>query len=177
MKACRYSICGLWLLSTVAWADTLGSLSENLLGPTTIVTQLLVYACYIVGAVFCFMAMAQYKIHRESPKLVPLTTPVMLVLFGLVLILLPYLSTLFNSGSVLEYRKHQGVMEEENTGLPLPPLETPRRKGPGDFYRKSREEAPQAEPQGSDQRSSPEMPEPLERGDRHWSEDPQYRQN
>jgi hypothetical protein len=153
-------------------ADTLGTLSENLLGPTSFVTQMLVYACYIVGVVFFFMALAQYKIHRESPKLVPLTTPIMLAIFGAVLVLLPYFSTLFNSGSALEYIKKEGVQQEEDRGLPLPPLERPRRSGPGDFFRNSREGAPSDANQGSDQRA-PSQSKSIapSKSDRHWGED------
>lgn len=158
-------------------AATLGSLSENLLGPTTVVTQLLVYACYIVGVVFVFMAIAQYKVHRESPKLVPLSTPIMLALFGIILACLPYFSTLFNSGSALEYRRKEGVTEKEQKGLPLPPLDLPRRKGPGDFYR-SPGDVSSVPDRPSKPSSRPSKPNRQQNSvpskEKHWSEDPQY---
>lgn len=166
------SIC----LPTLLLASDIGSFAETLRGPTTIVTQMLVYACYIVGVVFCFMAIAQYKVHRESPKLVPLSTPVMLFLFGLVLVLLPYLSTLFNSGSALEYSKKAGLLNEDHTGLALPPLEHSPRQGPGDFSRKSREDnTPRSSDQTEPATPRSVKPEPVPEGGAHWSDEPQYR--
>lgn len=168
------------LLPTLALGSDIASLASNLLGPTTLVTQMLVYACYIVGVIFCFMAIAQYKVHRESPKLVPLSTPVMLVLFGLLLIFLPYLSTLFNSGSALEYSKKAGISEEGHTGLALPPLNHPRREGPGDFSRtRKSEEAPRGSGQVEPSRGRPSGPAAdrpvVPEGGAHWGDDPQYR--
>lgn len=156
--------------SNLAYATDVGSVSEGLLEPTAIVTQILVYVCYIVGVVFFFMAMAQYKVHRESPKLVPLSTPVMFVLFGAILVLLPYFTGLFNSGSALEYIKKEGYQEERHKGLELPPLEVPRRKGPGDFSRGSRDESVPTQPSTP---AAPPTPAPLPGGG-HWSDEPQY---
>jgi len=170
----------LMIINFNALAMDVDSVVQNLLGPTTIVTQILVYACYIVGAIFCLMAIAQYKVHRDSPKLVPLSTPIMLVFFGLALILLPYLSSLFNSGSVLEYSRKTGVEQEEYKGLALPPLERPRRSGPGDFSQSpsdvnnntsNRRQRESVSPSDTNVPSQTEpAPEP-----QHWSEEPQYR--
>ncbi len=168
-------------LPALAFGSDIASLAANLLGPTVLITQFLVYACYIVGVIFCFMAIAQYTVHRESPKLVPLSTPVMLVLFGILLILLPYLSTLFNTGSALEYSKKAGIVEQGHKGLALPPLERAPREGPGDFSRKSREERARSSDQVEPSRSTPpspdrpDRPELVPEGGAHWSDEPQYR--
>ena len=155
-----------------AYAADLGTVSEDLLAPTAIVTQILVYVCYIVGAIFFFMAMAQYKVHRESPKLVPLSTPIMFVLFGAILALLPYVSGKFNSGSALEYIKRGDFKEEGHKGLALPALNIPKRQGPGDFSR-TLPDNPAAEPSPRPVPSRPVVV-PVPEGGGHWSDEPQY---
>lgn len=161
----------------IAWsigarAADLGTVSQDLLAPTALVTQVLVYVCYIVAAIFFFMAMAQYKVHRESPKLVPLSTPIMFVLFGLILGLLPYVSSKFNSGSALEYIKRGDFKEERHKGLALPSLDVPKRKGPGDFRRLPQDD-PATDPTPRVPSSRPvAVPPPAEGG--HWSDKPQY---
>ncbi len=110
----------LWLPLTV-FANSLGDVAENLLGPTAFVTKLVIVACYAIGAILILMSFAQYKIHRQTPKLVPLTTPIALLILGIIALLIPYVT------------KMGGAEPAENTDqkrnvLPLP--DTTSNRGP-----------------------------------------------
>src|SRR5438477_9236985 len=109
-------IIGLILISFSAYAArdvSVGGVAENLLGPTELITKLALLACYIVGAALVMVALAQYKIHRQSPKLVPLSTPITLLILGVIALLIPYGSNMFGeSGSAVEQNKGRGAGKE-----------------------------------------------------------------
>ncbi len=50
-------------------------------------------AAIVVGILLIAAAFTQFQIHRRNPKLVPLTTPVMYLILGIVAIALPFLDT------------------------------------------------------------------------------------
>ena len=103
---------GLGLFNQAALAADLGQITDTLMTPTKIITKLLIFACYVVGAILIFAAMAQYKIHRQSPKLVPLTTPILLLFLGVGLLVIPYFTSLpQQTGSVVEQAKRSGADE------------------------------------------------------------------
>jgi len=94
----------LFMLPTLVWAGSsstgsIGDVAETLMGPTEIMTKLILVACYIIGIALLLVAMAQYKIHLQSPKLVPLTTPIALVILGVVALLIPYVTNKFETGN------------------------------------------------------------------------------
>ena len=99
----------LGLVPVIALAVDFKDISETLMTPTIVITKMLIFACYVVGAALIVASVAQYRNHLQTPKLVPLTTPVMLLVLGIGLLLLPYASTLVKeTGSAAEQAKREG---------------------------------------------------------------------
>lgn len=157
--------CGLGLLfiPIVAYGDSsIGEIADNLLGPTSLVTKLVEVACIIIGLTFLFIAFAQYKIHRQNPKLVPLMTPVLLVVLGFIALLIPYATTLTKTGRT-------DVTREETTNLPMPDVNNRGARVPYPPYNSG--QSPQG-PSSSDQTWPP--PSDQGGGGGSWTNDPRY---
>lgn len=133
----------LLLLPQALLAGSTGSIGDaavNLLGPTEIITKLALIACYIVGVALILVSFAQYKIHLQSPKLVPLTTPVLLLVLGIITVFIPYASENMFGESASAAKQNAGKSKQE-TVLPLPDinqkgpvLPIPKRSAPLDQY-------------------------------------------
>jgi hypothetical protein len=83
----------------VVWADQgFGGVAENLLEPVGLASDFLGSACLILGGSFLFASIIKYVEHRRSPLMVPISTVIFLLVAGLVLILLPFLSALLGYG-------------------------------------------------------------------------------
>ena len=77
----------------LAYAQSLGDSAQSLYeGPVSMLALMMVWVCYVVGAAFCIGAVMQLRIHFQNPKVVPLLTPVVMIVAGVALILLPYFS-------------------------------------------------------------------------------------
>ncbi len=151
-------------------ATTIGDVATNLMGPTEIITKLVIVACYIVGLTLVFVAMAQYKIHTQSPKLVPLSTPILLLILGIIALLIPYVTGMFETGNAAS---HSAGQSEKNNLLPLPGeanlpgLPRPKHKEePAPTYN---EPAPEQAPPPP---AAPSSPPPSKGGG--WTADPRY---
>jgi len=72
---------------------------NDVLDPAAGLTKLIYILCYIAGAGFLAGAVLQYKYHRDNPQQVRLSTPILLLILGLVLVCLPLLTKL-SSASV-----------------------------------------------------------------------------
>ncbi|MBS0289937.1 MAG: hypothetical protein JSS07_07900 [Proteobacteria bacterium] len=149
------------LIPAIGMAGSIGDAAENLLGPTSLVTKLVEIGCYVVGLAFVMMSFTQYKIHRQSPKLVPLATPITLLILGLIALLIPYGTKLAETGK-------SEIKKEERQALPLPG-ESP--KGPSLPYPTS-----QQQEQQNTQQPEPSSPQPGSSGGGGWTTDPRYRQ-
>lgn len=124
-KKISYLIKPLLLLSLMPatlMAGSIGDAAENLMAPTSIVMKLVEIGCYLIGLAFVLMSVAQYKIHRQSPKLVPLSTPITLLILGVIALFIPYTTKLAETG------KSEVKQEEKSSSLPLPGQEN---KGAG----------------------------------------------
>jgi len=111
--------------SPVFATSSIGEIADNLMAPTAIITKMVLVACYIIGATLVFAALAQYKIHRQSPKLVPLSTPIALLILGVVSLLIPYATNMFGETfSAVEQDKGRSLQEN------LLPVPDTTRKGP-----------------------------------------------
>ncbi len=106
-------------LPVVALAKTgsLGDSADSLLNMTAMVTKLMHIACYIIGVALILGSVAQYKNHRQNPKLVPLGTPITLLILGVIAVLIPYGSKMFGESYSAEDKAKVGQKE---TVLPLP---------------------------------------------------------
>jgi len=167
-------VVGIFLSSAVMADTTLGDVAQNLLGPTSIVTKVMMLACYLVGAILVFLALAQYKIHRQSPKLVPLATPITMLVLGVVALLIPYVTKQFETGKApvqSESRKSDllplpNLSNTRGPVLPAPgsqvsPDSAPPRSAPAST-------APEAPPQTSPE-AAPE-PRSSEGQGGHWTD-------
>lgn len=80
------------LISTVCYAkSSLGDVAGSLSGGATIISEILIAACVVVGICLLGTAVTHYQIHRNNPKLVPLMTPLLYLILGLLLSCLPLL--------------------------------------------------------------------------------------
>lgn len=154
----------------VVWAHaSIGEAASNIFKPTELLTKLLLAASYMLGAILIFMSIAQYKIHRQSPKLTPLTIPVLLLLMGVVCVLIPYTSKIFgNSFSAVEQSKREGRKDKEELLL-LPEVKNTEPKVPFSGNRGDNATSDSTSEQDDDNTED-------ESGGRggHWTNDPRY---
>jgi len=64
---------------------------DNVSGPITLFTQAIYSACYVIGIGFLFGSIVQYRQHRQNPTQVRISTPIFLLIAGIVLLFLPWL--------------------------------------------------------------------------------------
>lgn len=167
-------VAGLTPIAMAQSSTSIGDIANTLLQPTALVTKLLLLTCYIVGVALILMAFAQYKVHRQSPKLVPLSTPVILLFLGIVALLIPYVTNQFETGNA------EKVVEKSDkpTLLPLPE-ETPH-KGPGlPLPSREGEVAPPPsipkETTTAPSRDATSVDPYADQGSGNWTDDPRYR--
>ncbi len=142
---------------------SLGEASTNLMTPVSFITKLALLSCYIIGIALVLASIAQYKIHRQSPKLVPLTTPITLLILGLTAIGIPYATNMFGDSYSAE---QQHPTERKSSGLVLPDVNS--NKGPSlpSAPAPKRDSEPSSAP-------APAAAEPPPSSGR-WTDDPQY---
>ncbi len=75
-----------------------GKVAENLLGPLGLLSDLISTLAFVIGASFLFASLIKYIEHRRSPLMVPISTVVYLFFVGLLLLLLPFVSYITESG-------------------------------------------------------------------------------
>jgi len=68
----------------------LGDMANTLLVGGGILTKLMWAVCIVVGIALIAAAFTQFQIHRRNPKLVPLTTPVLYLILGIIAIAIPF---------------------------------------------------------------------------------------
>lgn len=84
MSTVRYVCMGLLcLVGATGQAATLGEAATNLQTITSGVRTLMELASFVIGSSLTIGAVMLYRQHRASPKLVPLTTPFILLVLGL----------------------------------------------------------------------------------------------
>lgn len=96
----------LLLVSIDAYAlipDSLGDLSDKLLLPMSLLTSALYNMSLAIGIALLFGAVIQYKNYRNNPSQVPLSRPITLLVFGVILVVLPIL-TKFSESAILVSR-------------------------------------------------------------------------
>lgn len=70
-------------------ATNLGELANELSTPVDLFTSIIVKICYVIGFVLIVGSGLQYKRYRENPSEVRFSQPVLLFIFGVVVIILP----------------------------------------------------------------------------------------
>lgn len=81
------------------FADGLGGVASNIMEPVGLFNDMIDTACFVIGGAFLFATIIKYFEHRRSPLMVPISTVIFLLIAGLILIGLPFLSYVVN-GSV-----------------------------------------------------------------------------
>ncbi len=140
------------ILPVSVFAGSVGDAADNLMGPTSIVMKVVDIGCYLIGLAFVMMSIAQYKIHRQSPKLVPLATPITLVILGVIALLIPYATKQGHTG------KNEVPQETRSSNLPLPGQD---QKSPGLPYPPGHQQEsmpmPQSQEQSTQQEAQPQQ--------------------
>lgn len=75
-----------------ASAEGLGKVAQNMLAPVSVMSDFVQAACFVIGGSFLFASIIKYIEHRRSPLMVPISTVVFLVVAGLALIALPFMT-------------------------------------------------------------------------------------
>lgn len=77
-------------------SSTLGELSDGIGDTASIFGNLMNATCIIVGIALIASAVTQYQIHKASPKMVPLTTPIIYMVLSLCILAIPATSVILN---------------------------------------------------------------------------------
>lgn len=77
---------------TMVWAETgLGSVAESMVqGPLTIIMNFIDDACYVAGIIMLLVGFNKYLRYRQNPQETPISTPIVYVILGVAIILLPF---------------------------------------------------------------------------------------
>lgn len=78
-------------------ATSLADAAEGLFEPVLFITVMMKYVCYVLGFALALGAGAQYRLHRQNPKLTPLLTPIIMLFLGVIVFFLPHISTMFGN--------------------------------------------------------------------------------
>lgn len=109
---------------------TFGAIAEHLIVGTDMLTRLMHLISIGIGIGFLVMAGTLYKTHRFNPKIVPLERPIIYVVLGLILIILPFLNTIFGpTGSAKDITRQ----DAQKKGVQIQDIDTPL-KGWGNDY-------------------------------------------
>lgn len=76
----------------------IGAVANNLLEPVTIASGFLSGVAFVLGVTSLFSAFLRYKHHRNNPLAYPISTIIVLFVLGLLLVLLPFMYKLTDSG-------------------------------------------------------------------------------
>jgi len=73
---------------------TWGNISSNATDVAGLMAQFLTSASYVIGIGFLMASLVKYKQYRDNPNQTTLWSPISLLLFGLLLILIPLISSI-----------------------------------------------------------------------------------
>ncbi len=94
----------LFIVSINAYAlipGSLGDLSDKLLLPMSLLTGALYNMSLAIGIALLFGSLIQYKNYRNNPSQVPLSRPITLLIFGVILVVLPLLTKFSESAHLV----------------------------------------------------------------------------
>ena len=93
----------LLIYSPFSIAANIGAAAESALEPVGFLSSFITNMCYVIAVVLIAGSFMQYKRHRDNPTEVRLSTPVMLLLLGLIVGAVPlipqFLSNRFGTGN------------------------------------------------------------------------------
>ena len=77
---------------------SVGQTAGNILVPVNALTNVIYNICYIVGVAFVLGSVIRFKEYRENPSQTPISRPIVMAIFGLVIFVIPFIAKL-SSGS------------------------------------------------------------------------------
>lgn len=90
--------------AALAATGGIGGVAQNLLGPVGLLSDFVYTACFGIGGAFLFATIIKYMEHRRSPTMVPISNVIFLLVAGLVLLILPFLSYLLTGSAPYSVR-------------------------------------------------------------------------
>lgn len=98
----------LFILPNLVFADVgvaknavpLSGVAKNLMQPTSLLTELVYTACYIIGMALIIGSGVQYRIHRQNPMQAPLSRVLLWLIFGIAIFVLPFVAQWSESTAV-----------------------------------------------------------------------------
>lgn len=92
----------LFTVTAYGYGSGLGAVMGNLVGPTRGLGYMMNAICYVTGLGFLLVGLLQYKYHRENPQQVKISTPIMLVTIGVIMIAVPFIAMMSESAQFLK---------------------------------------------------------------------------
>jgi Ca2+/H+ antiporter len=80
----------LLLVSFQSYALDLGQITDNMMGPIMVIAKIMADVSVAVGVGLLIGSVLQYAAYRRNPSQVRLTTPIFLVIMGIILIAIPF---------------------------------------------------------------------------------------
>lgn len=84
-------------MATPAADTTLGDAATTALVPVNFFITTLYSICYILGTIFILASGIRYKEYRDNPSQTPISRCILIFIFGLVLLALPFIAKLSQS--------------------------------------------------------------------------------
>jgi len=75
----------------------IGDVSKNILGLASGITDVIFKLCYVIGIALFVGSLMQFKEHRDRPANVRISQPLMMLVFGFAIIMLPILASFSES--------------------------------------------------------------------------------
>lgn len=80
---------------------SMGGIASNVLEPIGIFTNAVYSICYILGAAFIMGSVVRYREYRENPSQTPISRPIAILLFGIVLLSIPIIAKLSEASTIV----------------------------------------------------------------------------
>lgn len=93
--------CFAGLIPSLVWAEKvegIGEVAQELIGPATVLSNLVGSASIIIGVACIFGSFVRYMQHRVNPMVSPWSTIIFLFILGIVLLCLPFIYKLTGVG-------------------------------------------------------------------------------
>ena len=105
MKIMRYVILSLlFFIPTLSIADQgIGDVAQNLIEPVSVLSDFVATSSVVIGASFVMASFLRYLQYRINPLAMPISTVIMLLIMGILLILLPLAYKLTEGGIPYTY--------------------------------------------------------------------------
>lgn len=87
-----FIIASCFALTALGGAASLGGVAQNVMGPVNGLSKVVSAICYVAGTGFLLSGILQYRYHRENPQQVRISTPILLVTLGLIIMGIPFIA-------------------------------------------------------------------------------------